>query len=559
MSRGARILLVEDSPTQAVRMAWLLERRGWQVATAASAEEALTRLNADRPDLLLVDQHLPGMQGVELCRRVRGSAATARLPLLILTVDDAAIVRAEAGAAADDCLGKGVEDELLLLRIEALLGGADAGSGAPGRILVVDDSSTYRTFLAESLREDGYAVATATGGEHGLAQATAAHFDCVIVDLIMPGVGGIEVCQRLGEMRARMENPFMVLILTARETRDDMTRGLESGADDFVGKSNDMAVLKARIRALLRRKLYQEERRRMQQELKERELEALRARADREIAEARMALVDQLEAANRELTVANARLREAQSQLVHSEKMASLGQLVAGIAHEINNPLGFAISNVFTVRSGLDKLLEGLGAPLTPDLGRRADKMRARLDDAGVGLDRVKDLVVKLRTFSRLDASLFGTLDIAESIDMICRILSDRLRRIEVVTSLRGRPQIDCYAGELNQVLLNLMVNATDAVGEHGRIEIATEEEGNSFVIRVRDNGCGMPAEVAARIFEPFFTTKPVGHGTGLGLSISYSIIQTHRGEITVTSAPGEGTEFRIALPLDLRDERAAG
>jgi two-component system NtrC family sensor kinase len=332
-----------------------------------------------------------------------------------------------------------------------------------------------------------------------------------------------------------------------------MTRGLEAGADDFVGKSNDMAVLKARIRALLRRKFFQDENRRIVEELKNKELETVRARAETEAAEVRAALAGKIEEANRELEKANRRLKETQMHLIQSEKMASLGQLVAGIAHEINNPLAFVLNNLYTVRTQLAKLEAQLGP--APSAGSVAcmEKARARLEDMHQGLERVKELVVDLRTFSRLDEGKFKTIDIAESVNSVLRFLGHRIKgRIRVETEFGPVRRLSCFAGQFNQVLMNIIANAIDAIEGEGTITIATSTQDGMFVLSIRDTGAGIPESIRNRIFEPFFTTKPVGSGTGLGLAISYGIIQAHKGVIEVHSEQGGGSEFVVRVPLDL-------
>jgi two-component system NtrC family sensor kinase len=342
-------------------------------------------------------------------------------------------------------------------------------------------------------------------------------------------------------------------MLTAQENKEDMTRGLEAGADDFVGKSNDMAVLKARIRALLRRKFYQEENGRIIEELKNKELETVRARGEMKAAEVRATMAEKLAESNQELEEANRRLKETQTHLVQSEKMASLGQLVAGIAHEINNPLAFVLTNVFTIESQLVWLAEHVAPDRASPGFARIEKARARLEDTRQGLERVKELVVDLRTFSRLDEGKFKTVDIAESINSVLRFLHHQMKeRIKVEKDYGPVRTLSCSAGPLNQVLMNLIANAVDAVEGEGTITIRTGARDGMFFISIRDTGAGIPEGIRTRIFDPFFTTKPVGQGTGLGLAISYGIVQAHQGNIEVVSEEGKGSEFVISIPFNL-------
>jgi two-component system NtrC family sensor kinase len=564
MERPYRIVIVEDSETQALKLRYILEEEGLEATCCPTAEAALEALNSSLPDLVVVDYHLPGIPGDELCRRIRMNVNTRGIPILMLTAEEthAAELRGlESGA--DDYVPKSADPDILLLRIHALLRKARAQASvlSPGdayfrraRLLVIDDSPTYLEFLAEELGQEGFTVERATGGAEGLGRIEREAFDCVLVDLVMPGMDGIEVCRRLTEMRRTMDNPIVVLMLTAHEGKEDMTRGLEAGADDFVGKSSDMAVLKARIRALLRRKFFQEENQRIIEELKNKELEAVRARAEKEAAEARAALAEKLEEANRGLEEANRKLKEAQAHLVQSEKMASLGQLVAGIAHEVNNPLAFVSNNVFTVEQTLSRIGPEAEPHLSPASLERLRKLRVYLKDAGQGLERVRDLVLKLRTFSRLDEGEFKTVDVHEGLDSVLLFLHHKMKnRIEVEKRYGPDGTLSCFAGQLNQVFMNIISNAVDAIKGEGKITVATGQEDGMFVISVKDTGRGIPEAVRGRIFEPFFTTKPVGQGTGLGLAISYGIVQAHRGGIEIHSQEGQGTEFIIKVPLDLK------
>lgn len=556
-----RIMVVEDSETQALKMRYVLEAEGWEVISASSAEMCLDSLNRAVPDLILVDYHLPGIRGDELCRRIRMNVNTRGIPVLMLTVEEnhgAELHGLESGA--DDYVSKSVDAEILLARIRALLRKSPSqtsvlspadSSFKRSRLLAIDDSPTYLQYLAEELGDEGYQVEQVASGRAGLDRLATEAFDCALVDLEMPDLSGIDVCRRIVELRHKTDNFISVLMLTARETKEDMTRGLEAGADDFVGKSSDLAVLKARIRALLRRKFFQEENRKIVEELKNKELETVRARAEKETAEARAALAEELAETNR-------KLKETQTHLIHSEKMASLGQLVAGIAHEINNPLAFVLNNLFTVENTFSQVVSQIESHLSAASMTKVEKIRTRLGGMRQGLERVKELVLKLRTFSRLDEGEFKTVDIHESVDSVLLFLQHQIKgRIEIEKHYGAVDKLACYAGGVNQVLMNLLANALYAIEGRGRIVITTSQAEDVFSISVRDTGKGIPETIRHRIFEPFFTTKPMGQGTGLGLAISYGIVQAHRGTIEVHSEENVGTEFIIRLPMIL-DEVAA-
>ncbi|NIA52221.1 PAS domain-containing protein [Massilia sp. TW-1] len=267
-----------------------------------------------------------------------------------------------------------------------------------------------------------------------------------------------------------------------------------------------------------------------------------------------------------------ARLSEAHDQLLQSEKMASIGQLAAGVAHEINNPIGFVNSNMGTLRHYVGTLLsvvdaysdavkkEAPGSPLAAQIeaiGRKADLGYLKEDIADLvsesmdGLKRVKDIVQALKDFSHVGQMDWQYADVHSGIDTTLNIVANEIKYKATVEKHYGKlPEIKCLASQLNQVFMNLLVNAAQAIQSKGVITIATGASEGWVWIRISDNGSGIAPENLKRVFEPFFTTKPVGSGTGLGLSLSYSIVNKHGGRIDVASKPGVGTVFTIRLPV---------
>jgi two-component system NtrC family sensor kinase len=258
-------------------------------------------------------------------------------------------------------------------------------------------------------------------------------------------------------------------------------------------------------------------------------------------------------------------LKETQARLLHSAKMASIGQLVAGVAHELNNPIGFIYSNMSHLRDYSGKLLQVIDvAEKNPKLLQKTKDevdfdyilkdMPRLIQSCEEGARRTRDIVLGLRNFSRLEEARLKRVNILEGIENTISLLSGELKgRIQVHADFKPLPEVLCYASELNQVFMNILSNAAQAIEGNGEIWISTQHPPGSgqVQISIRDSGKGMSEETVEKIFDPFFTTKTLGQGTGLGLSISYGIVQRHGGDITVKSELGQGTEFIIVLPIE--------
>lgn len=276
---------------------------------------------------------------------------------------------------------------------------------------------------------------------------------------------------------------------------------------------------------------------------------------------------------NDELAQVNRTLRRAQEQLVQTEKLASIGQLAAGVAHEINNPVGFVFSNFSSLERYLGDLFRMLAAyeasePLlaaTPAAARLAELRQtieldflkedvpALMAESREGIERVRKIVQDLKDFSRVDTRQeWEWADLHKGLDSTLNIVNNEIKyKADVVKRYGELPEVQCLASELNQVFMNLLVNAAHAIDKtRGTIHLRTGHRDDQVWIEVEDDGCGIAADNLSRIFDPFFTTKPVGHGTGLGLSLSYGIVKKHGGQIQVTSELGRGTCFRVSLPV---------
>jgi len=406
-------------------------------------------------------------------------------------------------------------------------------SAPSGRLLIADDNADLREYL-QRLLSPFWEVELAPNGRAALAAALASPPDLVLSDVMMPEMNGVAL---LNALRADPRTSTVpVILISARAGEDARLAGLETGADDYLVKPFAAREVITRIRTHLDM------------------AKVRRAAADaaRELAETRARLLEQLEEKHAALEVAYQELQRTQTQLVQSAKMASLGELVAGIAHEVNNPLAFALAHLGTVERSLRTVEATLGRAIMDGAGAAWDRALARTHEMHVGLERIQELVLKLRAFSRLDEGERKCVSTRESVHSVLMILAHRLRerQVAVTTELSEPDMLECYAGLFNQAIMNLVANAIDAVDDQGSIRIGSSVRDGWFELRVADNGCGIPSEIRERVLEPFFTTKPVGRGTGLGLSITHSIAERHGGTITFTPNADRGTVALLRFPF---------
>lgn len=531
----AQILVVEDSETQALALRRTLEREGYSVVVAASAEAALERLNHDLPDLVVADFHLPGMDGRELSRQIRLNSRTRALPLLMLTsARERDLERQGLESGVDAYVSKSDDSGLLLVRLRSLLrratspGPVDASSAfRRARVGLLHPSATARLRLRGLLEQEGYDVTELVDDAQAIAWA-GGEADCVVLPLVGPDLEGLELCRQLQAKRLALPADFQIVAIgPGPDEPEKLAAAFAAGADDVAARDDSDDVLRVRVRALMRRKMVVEDTRRARD------------------AEAKAAVADELARANAGLEAANRQLRDAQAQLVQSAKMASLGELVAGIAHEINNPLAFILGHQDTV----ERLAREVAPHVEAEFQAPMEKALQRLASMRVGLQRIQGLVLNLRKFSRLDEGETQHLDVPDAIETILALLAPKLGGIEVRRRFEAKGGLEGSPALLNQVVMNIVANAADALGGEGVIEISTSDADGRYRIDIDDSGPGVPPELRDRIFEPFFTTKAVGDGTGLGLAIAYSVVRAHDGDIGVDDAPLGGARFTLVLP----------
>lgn len=427
---------------------------------------------------------------------------------------------------------------------------------APSTVLIVDDNSTNMLLLRTHLANAGYRTLQAASGEEALHLLQAELPDLVLLDVMMPGMDGFEVARRLKAAERTRNIP--IIMVTALDDQASRLQALENGAEEFISKPVHKAELLMRVRNLLKLKKYNDFLARQSDLLEQ-------AVADR----------------TSRLDAANMRLSEVQEKLIQSEKLASIGQLAAGVAHEINNPIGFVNSNFGSLRNYVGDFLElikryedkegllpaDVAAELKAfkdkiDLAYVVDDIRSLLDESEDGIARVRKIIQDLKDFARVDsAQQWEPASLERCVDSALTIVHNEIKyKADVEKDYAGVPDVECLPSQLSQVFLNLLVNAAHAVRDvegRGKIRVATGYDDEWAWVEVRDNGCGIPPESINRIFEPFYTTKPVGVGTGLGLSVSHGIVHRHGGRIDVNSTVGRGTSFRVSIPR--RRPEAAG
>ncbi|MCL4536314.1 MAG: response regulator [Nitrospirae bacterium] len=445
-------------------------------------------------------------------------------------------------------------------------------------ILIVDDEQANLKLLSALVSCYGYHFETAGNGLEAMEKTKKIRPDLILLDVLMPVMNGVETCKRLKEYPDSRHIP--VIVLTSLGDKETRLKCLEAGANDFLAKPVDNAELIVRVRNLLQLKEFEDRNKILTEKIQTIEAvqkieEELKA-SQKELIEKNNEMKQLTESQHKELEKAYAELKAAQSQILQQEKMASIGQLAAGIAHEINNPVGFVMSNLGSLQKYADKLSEfikaqteaigelGVKSSEFGEIQKKVDEFKKSLkidyiiDDLGNliresldGAERVKKIVQDLKSFSRIDEAEWKMADINAGIESTINMVWNELKYKATVKKEYGDiPLTKCNPGQLNQVFMNMLINAAHAIEKQGEITVKTWHGSGFIYISISDTGKGIPSENLNRIFEPFFTTKEVGKGTGLGLSIAYDIVKKHNGDITVESKAGKGSAFTIKIPV---------
>jgi two-component system NtrC family sensor kinase len=524
-ARSTTVLIIDDSATFREELKSVLESSGYAVVTAGTGEDGLRAAVDARPAVIVVDGVLPGIDGSTVIRRIRADAALRSTPCILLTASEERSGELKAlDAGADAYVRKGEDTQIILARVTAVLRSAGSPSAVgttssllgPKKILTVDDSITYLHEIAVQLRQEGYDVVPAHSGEEALELLSVQSVDCILLDLMMPGLSGQETCRRIKGSAAWRDIPL--IMHSALEEQGAMIEGINAGADDYIAKSSDLEVLCARVRAQLRRKQFEDENRSIREQLLQKEVEVVAANSARELAEIRATFVDELKSKNIEL--------EAFSY---------------SVSHDLRAPLRSI--------DGFSKLL------LDDHAGKLDAKGQEYLQLVRASAQRMGELIDDLLLLSRV-----GRADLRrDQIDLseIARGVSEGLNKKDpdrhVKWCVEDQLLVEADSGLMRVAFDNLLGNAWKFTAKVSapRIEVGTNRQEGVAAFFVRDNGAGFDMEYAEKLFSPFqrLHTESEFAGTGIGLATVHRIIDRHGGRIWAESAVDHGATFYFTIP----------
>lgn len=546
-----QILVVDDTSANLKLISDFLRESGFEVRAAKSGFQAMKILETTKPDLILLDVVMPEMDGFEVCHCLKKSHQTRDIPVIFMTaVDDASNPTYKLkglGLGAVDYISKPIQLQEVLARVKIHL-----------NLSYLTQELARQKYLLEAVFNESTDAIFLVNPETNL-----------IADCNQRAVALFEAKNKEEllnfEEQSLQKKPFSPQELSSI-LEEIKIKGFWSLELEYVTKNNNLFWGNLAVKPIY---------------LGSDKINLVRVTdiTDRKLVEAR----EQKKSQQLKLTLST--LKNTQARLIQNEKMSSLGRMVAGIAHEINNPISFIYGNIIPARNYFQDLLKLIElyqqsypnpSPEIEDLVQEIDldyllkDCLKLMNSMQVGADRIRQIVLGLRNFSRLDEKELKAVDIHDGIDSTLMILQHRLHaegdrpEIQVIKNYRQLPLISCYPGQFNQVFMNILRNAIDVLASQPaprRITISTSSvtkdspTGNSefAVIRIADNGPGMSEAVKQNIFDPFFTTKPVGSGTGLGLAIAHQIVvEKHKGNISCISVVGQGTEFILEIPVKL-------
>jgi DNA-binding NtrC family response regulator len=536
------VLIVDDDAIIREQLEKELKRNFFNTLLAADGKSALEKFSKNKVDILILDVKLPDMDGLEVLQKVKERNPDCEV-IVVTGFGNQEIAVQSLRRGAIDYIDKPLDMEDLF----AALGRAQEKLSEKeelsyeNTILVIDDEELIVKRLKKYLEKEGYAVFTAFNGKEGLIIIENSKIDVLITDIRMGDMDGIEVIQRAKRLYRDIEG----IIITGHKDQELAIRSLRAGASDYITKPINLDELLFSIKKatekinLNRNRLYRNRELKISSEIISK-------------------MNDELE---RRIKERSQELSQTQAQLIQTSKLATLGEMSAGLAHEMNQPLG----GISLTARNFRKLMER--EKLTEE------ELASGLTDIEVSVKRMAKIIQHIRTFSRQDTFAFVKVDLNETIEAALSLLGEQLRLHEIEVVRDFAPDLPRITGEpyqLEQVWINLITNARDAVDEkekwissgrlpgnsyRKRITVSTihnkESENPSVEVRVYDNGIGIAEGQKEKIFEPFFTTKEVGKSMGLGLSISYGIIESHKGRIEAESKEGEGCGFSVLLPME--------
>ena len=549
------ILVVDDTPANVRILTDTLMHHGYEICSAMSGERALEIVKNFVPDLILLDVMMPEMDGYTLCQQLKERAETHDIPVMFLSAIDTQNDKIKAFQVGGvDYITKPFHLEEVIARVGQQIDRRNLQKRLEQQNFRLHAEIQNYKQLEERYRSifdnaiDGMFQSTPEGQFITANTSLAKMYGYVSVEELCTSIS--DISQQL-YVRPDRRSDFMKTVLRNGEVSDfEAQIYCKNGTILWISETvrsvkdaqNNLMFYEGTVKDITDRK---------------RNSEILRVRSS-------------------ELEETLTQLRHSQAKLLQQEKMSSLGQLVAGMAHEINNPVSFISGNLVYAEQYFEDLVQAFhDAGLVPgdDLEFVLKDLPILLQSIRTGADRIRLIVQALKNFSRLDEAEEKEVDIHEGIESTLLLLSHRLDttanrpKVKVIKDLGSLPKVHCYPGLLNQALMNLMGNAIDALdastanGKQPKLELRTKlVDANQIMIWISDNGSGMPTEVQNRIFDPFFTTKGVGEGTGMGLAISYQIIvEKHRGQLECISVLGKGTEFVIILPVSLEKSFETG
>ncbi len=566
-----KILIVEDDHISRSLLIKLLEKNGYQVVSAQNGVEAWKLFQNNDFEMVITDWMMPGMDGLSLCDKIRKYQNDRYTYVVILTARDRKNDLLQVfNSGADDYISKPFDPDELKARVQTGRRIVELEKDHRRLQEVLLESRNKLRIVFDSLQEEIISL------DRDKKVVSANRTFLVVNGLSYDQIIGLDWLSQADQNQARFEiskvRQLVDSVLRDGNPQQYLDHWIDNHGSVHYKLVSCLPILDEResvFQAVLVFKDITEERR------KSEEIKAL----NRKIIES----ASQIEAKNKKLEATLKRLEETQTQMLQSEKMASIGQLASGVAHEINNPTGFVSSNLKTLedyQQDIDGLIQryreikklvvdsGMSEKKSDQLSELIDEIeiyeeekeidyirediRELIKDCREGTERIKKIVMDLKDFAHPGEGVLQATDINKGLESTLNVVYNELKyKANIVKKYENLPLIQAYPQQLNQVFMNILVNAAQAIEKKGEIRIATKLINGYVQIKISDTGCGIPKDNLNKIFDPFFTTKEVGKGTGLGMNIAYGIIKKHKGSIEVESTIGKGTTFIIKLPVD--------